>query len=80
MFKNIEPEFSDRYTVKILSTDPWVVTFDNFLTDVEINALITTVNGKWERSTDTGKDTIYFSYMCVFICCIIICLYVFYSY
>ena len=33
---------------------PWVVTFDNFLTDDEVNALLDTVEGTWERSTDTG--------------------------
>jgi hypothetical protein len=55
MFASIEEKFSDRYDVNIVSTDPWIVTFDNFLTDDESRALITTVAGNWERSTDTGS-------------------------
>jgi prolyl 4-hydroxylase len=55
MFQSIEANFGDRYGVTVLSTDPYIVTFDNFLTDTEIEALITTVDGGWERSTDTGS-------------------------
>jgi len=55
MFRNIEAEFGDRYGVTVVSNDPWVVTFDNFLTDDEVNALITTAAGHWERSTDSGQ-------------------------
>mmetsp|Transcript_5862 Transcript_5862/g.5259 ORF Transcript_5862/g.5259 Transcript_5862/m.5259 type:complete len:351 (+) Transcript_5862:37-1089(+) len=55
MFSTIEERFKDRYDVNIISTDPWVVTFDNFLNDDEINALITTVEDNWERSTDSGQ-------------------------
>jgi prolyl 4-hydroxylase len=40
--------------VTVLSTSPWVVTFDNFLTNREANAIIKTVR-RWERSTDTGS-------------------------
>lgn len=54
MFSSIPSRFSDRYKVNVISTSPWVVTFDNFLTDDEINALITNVP-RWERSTDTGS-------------------------
>jgi hypothetical protein len=32
--------FGDRYEVNVLSESPWVVTFDNFLTDQEIHAII----------------------------------------
>jgi hypothetical protein len=32
--------FGDRYEVNVLSESPWVVTFDNFLTDKEIAAII----------------------------------------
>ena len=56
MFKEIEGKFGDRYDVTVLSTEPWVVTFDNFLTDIEITELISSVNGNWERSTDTGSQ------------------------
>ena len=54
MFSSIVDRFSDKYEVSVLSTDPWVVVFDNFLTNAEAKALITTVK-KWERSTDTGS-------------------------
>ena len=33
MFENIENRFGKKYEINIISTDPWVVTFDNFLTD-----------------------------------------------
>ena len=55
MFSSIKEKFDDRYGVTVLSEKPWVVTFDNFLTDDEVNALIDTVEGTWERSTDTGS-------------------------
>lgn len=54
MFSSIVERFGDRYDVNVVSTSPWVVTFDNFLSDAEVNALISTVEGTWERSTDTG--------------------------
>jgi hypothetical protein len=56
MFSSIQKVYGNKYNINVLSTDPWVVTFDNFLTDREINALITSVNGNWERSTDTGTS------------------------
>lgn len=40
-------------SVTVHSHDPWVVTFDNFMTDDESNAIIEVVD-TWERSTDTG--------------------------
>jgi hypothetical protein len=55
MFSSIVEKFGSTYDVNVLSTDPWVVTFDNFLTDPEAKALIQTVS-KWERSTDTGTS------------------------
>ena len=54
MFLSIPTIFGERYGVTVVSTDPFVVTFDNFMTDAEVDALITTVEGGWERSTDTG--------------------------
>ena len=54
MFSAIEKTYP-QYGVTVHSTDPWVVTFDNFLSDDEVNALITSVDGNWERSTDTGS-------------------------
>lgn len=56
MFDSILPSFGDRYGVTVVSTDPYVVTFDNFMTDEEVDALISTVEGGWERSTDTGSS------------------------
>lgn len=55
MFSSIKSKFSSRYTINVLSESPWVVTFDDFLTDREVKALIKTVEGTWERSTDTGQ-------------------------
>lgn len=54
MFSSIQSRFGDKYDIQVLSTDPWVITFDGFVADKEIDALLTTVD-KWERSTDTGS-------------------------
>ena len=54
MFESITTRFGDRYGINILSTSPWVITFENFLTDQEIDSLLSNVN-KFERSTDTGN-------------------------
>jgi hypothetical protein len=43
-----------KYEINVWSTSPWVVTFENFLNDREVNALVKTVK-KWERSTDVGS-------------------------
>lgn len=48
--KNEKHEWGD---VVIHSMDPWIVTFDNFMSDAETTAIISAVK-KWERSTDTG--------------------------
>eukprot|EP00493_Phyllostaurus_siculus_P022417 UN22749 len=42
-----------EFTPTALSTDPWVMMFDTFLTNEECTALESTV-GPFERSTDTG--------------------------
>jgi hypothetical protein len=42
MFETIIDRFGTDYKITVLSTDPWVVTFDDFLDDSEVNALITT--------------------------------------
>jgi hypothetical protein len=54
MFSSIYDRFNDRYNITVHSTEPWVVTFDNFISDDEVHALLTTVH-KWERSTDVGS-------------------------
>eukprot|EP01038_Epipyxis_sp_PR26KG_P013151 gene13151-17619_t len=53
MFGSIQSRFDGIYDVNVLSTSPWVITLDNFLTNEEADALITTVE-RWERSTDSG--------------------------
>ena len=58
MFSSIQSRFGDRYEINVLSESPWVVTFDNFLTDAEIHAIISTQE-RWERSTDTGMTNEY---------------------
>ena len=40
MFESIVERFGSTYDIKVLSTDPWVVTFENFLDDDEIKTLI----------------------------------------
>lgn len=47
MFSSIIDRFGSTYNITVLSEDPWVVTFDDFLDDSEVNALITT--GKEEN-------------------------------
>lgn len=59
MFSSIQQRFGDRYGVTIISTSPWVVTFDNFVSDEEAEAILSTVEGKFERSTDTGSANAY---------------------
>jgi prolyl 4-hydroxylase len=55
MFASIQERFGERYGVTVHSTDPWVVTFDNFVTHEEADALIAQQT-KFERSTDSGKQ------------------------
>jgi hypothetical protein len=54
MFEGLIDKYSNTYDITVLSRDPWVVTFDNFLTDLEAKSLISTVT-HWEHSTDTGS-------------------------
>jgi hypothetical protein len=54
MFQSIQQRFQDRYQITVHSTSPWVVTFENFVTDAEADALVKSI-GRWERSTDTGS-------------------------
>lgn len=54
MFGSIMDRFGSQYDITVHSTSPWVVTFENFLTNAEADALIATQK-KWERSTDSGK-------------------------
>lgn len=55
IFSNILTNANKEYgDVKILSTDPWIITIDNFVKDSEVDALLGSVN-TWERSTDIGS-------------------------
>jgi prolyl 4-hydroxylase len=58
MFEGILEEFGEKYGARVMSRDPWVVVFDNFVTDSEANGIVRTVK-KWERSTDTGSANKY---------------------
>jgi prolyl 4-hydroxylase len=48
---NENHQFGD---IEILSRDPWIIVFNNFLTPEETDAMIRVVT-YWERSTDTGQ-------------------------
>ena len=39
MFRNLQTKFGHRYNITYLSTSPWVVTIDNFISDAEIEAM-----------------------------------------
>ena len=39
---------------KVLSRDPWVMSFDNFLSDEEVEAVVKHGEGRFERSTASG--------------------------
>jgi len=53
VFSSLVAKYHRRYEVNVISTSPWIVAFENFLTDIEINALLISVD-KWERSRDSG--------------------------
>jgi hypothetical protein len=55
MFREIVPRFSHIYDMEVVSESPFVVVFHNFLTHEECDAFIETVEGTWERSTDSGS-------------------------
>jgi prolyl 4-hydroxylase len=58
MFSSLKEKWGNTYDIQVLSESPWIVTFDNFLNDKEIKAIIATQK-KWERSTDTGTSNEY---------------------
>jgi prolyl 4-hydroxylase len=55
MFRSIPSLFGHLYEVEVLSESPWVVVLHNFVNDDEIEAILQSVAGNWERSTDTGS-------------------------
>ena len=54
MFDALESEYS-QYGVEILSRDPWVVQFNNFISEIESKTLINKQT-HWQRSTETGTS------------------------
>lgn len=56
MFRTINDRVGHKYDIEVHSDSPWVVVFHNFLTDDETEAFISTVDGGWERSTDSGQS------------------------
>lgn len=52
-FTRIVDTYKDTFGITVHSRDPWVLTFDNFLSSEEADAMIKSVR-TWERSTDTG--------------------------
>lgn len=55
VFENMEENFRDRYRINILSRDPWIVYFDNFISNAEIKELMSVIDTEWVRSTDFGE-------------------------
>lgn len=55
MFEGLVEKYQSKYGVTVVSTSPWIVTFDNFISDDEVEALIATNLNTLERSTDTGS-------------------------
>jgi prolyl 4-hydroxylase len=49
--QNQDHQFGD---ITVLSRDPWIIEFANFVPNKEAQALLSTVH-EWERSTDTGQ-------------------------
>jgi hypothetical protein len=55
MFENISThEYFKQFSPEVLSTEPYVVRFNNFVSDEEIEALRATTKDHFERSTDQG--------------------------
>lgn len=53
MFSGL-PEKWSQFNVTVHSRSPWVVTFDNFIKDEEIEGILSTVRSQFRRSTDQG--------------------------
>lgn len=54
MFESLQERYGTKYGLTIHSRSPWLVTFENFVTDAEAQAIVSSVN-TWERSTDIGQ-------------------------
>mmetsp|Transcript_43907 Transcript_43907/g.73129 ORF Transcript_43907/g.73129 Transcript_43907/m.73129 type:complete len:338 (-) Transcript_43907:673-1686(-) len=40
---------------KVINKDPWLISFENFMTSTEVDLFLSTLQSNWERSVDTGK-------------------------
>ncbi|RYH18249.1 hypothetical protein EON65_27460 [archaeon] len=56
MFSTIQERLGHKYEIEVLSLSPYVVSFNNFISDDEANAILAAVQEDWERSTDSGKE------------------------
>eukprot|EP00040_Diaphanoeca_grandis_P029567 m.173360 g.173360 ORF g.173360 m.173360 type:complete len:374 (-) comp31724_c2_seq5:103-1224(-) len=56
MFNRIinDPYVQENYSPQVMSRDPWVVVFDNFVSEVEGDDLQAQLHGKWKRSSTVG--------------------------
>lgn len=55
MFSTLKKRLGDKYgNVKVVSTSPWVVVVDDFVSDLESGELLAGIT-VWERSTDAGE-------------------------
>ncbi len=55
MFSNISKEIRQKYSMMTYSVDPWVVTFDNFLTESEADELLVALErsgNPWSKSLE----------------------------
>jgi hypothetical protein len=53
LFRSLKSKYPE-FGVEILSEDPWVATFDTFVTDEEVDAVLKTTDN-FKRSTDQGN-------------------------
>jgi prolyl 4-hydroxylase len=56
IFARIERNDNNQFgNITVMSRDPWVIVFHDFVKDVEAEAILNSVD-QWERSTDTGQS------------------------
>lgn len=55
LFGSLRQNYDTSYGITVVSQDPWIVTFDHFISDDEANALVSKQT-QWQRSTETGNE------------------------
>lgn len=45
---------NNKYGMRVLSTNPWLLVFDDFLTNIEVDELLSPFSDGWKRSTAGG--------------------------